>query len=181
MLQGTITCRSIQGFPTRVSLPLWGHWLSRSRLPRSPVSAPTGPTLGSLFWAQGPGGCWSAFGGLADRGACVLSSCSFPASLVMNGQHMSGEEECIWGERCDFQEAVFWQQVAEMAGGPTVLSQRGQPMEKRCRHAQFLVFDPELTRVTFKSCWEGTSNNWTRRNLRIMMKNHENAGRINIC
>lgn len=38
-----------------------------------------------------------ALGGLADRGACVLSSSPFPASLVMNEEHMSGEQECIGG------------------------------------------------------------------------------------
>lgn len=55
MLQGTITCRSVQGFPTRVSLPFWGHWLSRSRLPRSLCLPPLAPRWGLCSEPRAPG------------------------------------------------------------------------------------------------------------------------------
>ena len=119
---------------------------SRGRLPRA-ICPPHWPTLGPLLWAQSPSGCWSIWVTGSQRG-CVLS-CAFPAPLVMNGGHMSGEQECIWSGRCDFQEGGgFWQQVALMAEGWQFAIGRASLCRGR---AQSLVFDPELTRVTFKS------------------------------
>lgn len=133
-------------------LPLWGTdiWtllLVEVACP-GPCAHPVAPPWGLCSELRAPVGA-GAFGWLVDRGACVLSSCPFPAPLVMNGGHMSGEQECIWSGRCDFQErGGFWQQVALMAEGWQFTIGRASLCRGR---AQSLVFDPELTRVTFKS------------------------------
>lgn len=129
------------------------------------MSAPLAPRWAICSEPRAPVGAGASWG-LANRGAFVLSSCPFSASVVMNGGHMSGEQECIWDGRSDFQEGGFWQQVVLMAEGWQFPISR----DSLCRGcAQSLVFDPELTWVTFKSSVR-TFNNWTQRNFKRLIK-----------